>query len=34
LADYDIRAGNPASNPQLLEHLTNEFIASKFDVRT
>jgi hypothetical protein len=29
----DIRAGNPPSNPQLLEYLANEFIASKFDVR-
>ncbi len=29
----DIRAGNPASIPELLEYLENEFIASKFDVR-
>ncbi|MFT5126629.1 MAG: WD40 repeat protein, partial [Rhodothermales bacterium] len=29
----DIRAGNPASNPELLDYLTQEFIASKFDVR-
>ncbi len=29
----DIRAGNPPSNPELLEHLTKEFIAAKFDVR-
>jgi hypothetical protein len=29
----DIRAGNPPSNPELLDHLTREFIASKFDVR-
>ena len=29
----DIRAGNPPTNPELLEYLTNEFIASKFDVR-
>ncbi len=27
----DIRAGNPPSNPELLEHLTNEFIRSGFD---
>jgi hypothetical protein len=29
----DIRAGNPATNPELLEYLTKEFIAHKFDVR-
>ena len=29
----DIRAGNPPSNPQLLDHLTRSFIASGFDVR-
>ena len=29
----DIRAGNPPTNPELLEHLTKEFIAAKFDVR-
>jgi hypothetical protein len=29
----DIRAGNPPSNPQLLEHLTNEFVQSGFNVR-
>jgi hypothetical protein len=29
----DIRAGNPASNPQLLDRLTNEFIASGFKGR-
>jgi hypothetical protein len=29
----DIRAGNPASNPKLLDRLTEEFIASGFDVR-
>jgi WD40 repeat protein len=29
----DIRAGNPASNPELLDYLTGEFIRSKFDVR-
>jgi len=29
----DIRAGNPASNPELLEHLTDEFVASNFDVQ-
>ncbi len=29
----DIRAGNPPSNPELLEHLTKEFIGAKFDVR-
>lgn len=29
----DIRAGNPPSNPQLLERLTSEFISSGFDVQ-
>jgi hypothetical protein len=29
----DIRAGNPPSNPQLLDRLTSDFIASGFDVR-
>jgi hypothetical protein len=29
----DIRAGNPPTNPALLEHLTEEFIASNFDVQ-
>ena len=29
----DTRAGNPARNPALLEHLTHEFVESKFDVR-
>jgi WD40 repeat protein/mono/diheme cytochrome c family protein len=29
----DIRAGNPPSNPQLLDHLTTSFIAGGFDVR-
>jgi hypothetical protein len=29
----DIRAGNPASNPELLNWLTQQFIESKFDVR-
>ena len=29
----DIRAGNPPTNPQLLDRLTSEFIASKFDVQ-
>ena len=29
----DIRAGNPPTNPELLEHLTKEFIAHDFDVR-
>ena len=29
----DIRAGNPATNPALLEHLTRSFIDSGFDMR-
>ncbi len=29
----DIRAGNPATNPQLLEHLTTEFVKHDFDVQ-
>ena len=29
----DIRAGNPPSNPELLERMTNDFIASGFDTR-
>jgi WD40 repeat protein len=29
----DIRAGNPPTNPELLKWLTDEFIASNFDVR-
>ncbi len=29
----DIRAGNPPTNPELLEYLTQEFLASNFDVR-
>jgi WD40 repeat protein len=29
----DIRAGNPPTNPQLLDYLTKEFIASKFDAQ-
>ncbi len=29
----DIRAGNPPSNPELLDFLTKEFLASGFDVR-
>jgi hypothetical protein len=29
----DIRAGNPPSNPKLLDRLTQEFIASGFDTR-
>nr|WP_236649754.1 DUF1549 domain-containing protein [Rhodopirellula sp. SM50] len=29
----DIRAGNPPTNPELLNHLTNQFVASGFDVR-
>jgi len=29
----DIRAGNPPTNPELLDYLTQEFIAGNFDVR-
>jgi hypothetical protein len=29
----DIRAGNPATNPELLEYLTKEFVSHGFDVR-
>lgn len=29
----DIRAGNPPSNPELLDHLTSKFVAGGFDVR-
>ena len=29
----DIRAGNPATNPELLDYLTEQFIESKFDAR-
>ena len=29
----DIRAGNPPSNPELLDYLTKEFIASGFNTR-
>ncbi|MBA4187796.1 MAG: hypothetical protein C0467_07230 [Planctomycetaceae bacterium] len=29
----DIRAGNPATNPELLDYLTAEFVKSGFDVR-
>ncbi len=29
----DIRAGNPPTNPELLEHLSQEFIRSGFDVK-
>jgi WD40 repeat protein len=29
----DIRAGNPPTNPELLKRLTDDFIASNFDVR-
>ena len=29
----DIRAGNPPTNPELLDWLTNEFVQSGFDVR-
>src|SRR6185369_1108162 len=29
----DIRAGNPPSNPQLLDYLTTEFIAGGFNVQ-
>jgi WD40 repeat protein/mono/diheme cytochrome c family protein len=28
----DIRAGNPPTNPELLEHLTSEFIRSDFNI--
>jgi len=29
----DIRAGNPPTNPELLDHLTNSFVQSGFDFR-
>jgi WD40 repeat protein/mono/diheme cytochrome c family protein len=29
----DIRAGNPPTNPELLDYLTDEFIRSRFDVQ-
>ena len=29
----DIRAGNPATNPELLDALTQDFVAHKFDVQ-
>ncbi len=29
----DIRAGNPATNPELLDRLTNDFVASGFNVQ-
>ena len=29
----DIRAGNPATNPELLDEMTRRFVASDFDVR-
>ncbi|MEM0968749.1 MAG: DUF1549 domain-containing protein, partial [Verrucomicrobiota bacterium] len=29
----DIRAGNPPTNPELLDHLTHQFVESGFDVR-
>ena len=29
----DLRAGNPPSNPELLDHLTQEFIRSNFNVQ-
>jgi WD40 repeat protein/mono/diheme cytochrome c family protein len=29
----DIRAGNPPTNPELLEYLTREFVKSKFNAR-
>ena len=28
-----MRAGNPPSNPELLDYLTREFVSSGFDVR-
>lgn len=28
----DIRAGNPATNPELLDHLTDSFVESKFNI--
>ncbi|MCH8829504.1 MAG: DUF1553 domain-containing protein, partial [Planctomycetes bacterium] len=30
----DIRAGNPATNPELLDRLTKEFVANGFNVRS
>ena len=29
----DIRAGNPPTNPEVLEYLTNEFVAQNFDMQ-
>ena len=29
----DIRASNPASNPELLDSLTNDFVAKRFDMK-
>lgn len=29
----DLRAGNPPTNPELLEYLTDEFVSHNFDVR-
>ena len=29
----DLRAGNPPTNPELLDYLTKEFVASQFDIR-
>ncbi|QDT15230.1 DUF1549 domain-containing protein [Alienimonas californiensis] len=29
----DIRAGNPPTNPELLDHLTHQFVAGDFNVR-
>ena len=29
----DIRGSNPASNPELLDALTDEFVKGKFDVK-
>ena len=29
----DLRAGNPPTNPELLDYLTEEFVSHKFDVR-